>query len=261
MKTYLLLGVLTIVQLFSVFAKAYVLPLDTILRKTTAQSGGAIITVEQNVIFREGNTDYVVKEEWLIEGDKNLKLTATGVGELKDLIRINYLYNNKKRTQIVGKNRVVTDATRELFEKFLAVKSVDSFQAYLKDLGIASKVRLSRASGTISFAIGEPSTERALSPQFWIDQDFFHLTKIRFPSEAEVEFSDYKIHGTLHYPDLKFVAWADKGATIKVTKVSVKTGASIKNFYPQALDSPSEILLSNKGVVGQKIEDFYKRFR
>ncbi len=261
MKTYLLLPLLTIVQLFTCSANAYVLPLDTILRKTTSLSGNTIISVEQNVIFREGNIDYVIKEEWLIEGDKNLKLTATGTGELKDLFKVSYLYNNKKRTQVLGKNKVVTDSTHELFEKFLTIKSVDSYLGYLKELGISQKVRLSRASGTISLAIGEPSTERTLSPQFWIDQDFFHLNKIRFPSEAEVEFSEYKKYGTLQYPDLKFVAWADKAATIKVTKVSTKTDATIKSFYPQSLDTPSEILLGSKGAVGQKIEDFYKRFR
>ena len=261
MKTYLLLPILTIVQLLTFSVEAYVLPLDTILRKTTSLSGGTIVSIEQNVIFREGNTDYVIKEEWLIEGDKNLKLTATGVGELKDHFKVNYLYNNKKRTHINGKNRVVTEATHELLEKFLTIKSVDSFQNYLKELGISNKVRLSRASGKISFAIGEPSTDRALSPQFWIDQDFFHLNKIRFPSEAEVEFSDYKTYGPLHYPDLKFVAWADKGAIIKVTKVSIKTGTTIKNFYPQTLDLPSEINLGSKGALGVKIEEFYKRFR
>lgn len=261
MKTYILLSLLTIVQLASVSAAAFALPLDTVLRKTTSLSGGSIIAVEQNVIFKDGNTDYIVKEEWLIEGDKNLKLTATGVGHLKDHLKIHYLYNNKKRTQIVGKNKVVTDSTPELPEKFLAIKSIDSFYTYLKELKVAPKVRLSRAGGAISFAIGEPSTDQALSPQFWIDQDFFHLNKIRFPSEAEVEFSSYKEYGTLHYPLIKSIAWADKSATIKVTKVTIKTGASIKNFYPRSLDSPSEILLSSKGAVGQKIEDFYTRFR
>lgn len=237
------------------------MPLDTILKKSIVHSGKTIVAIEQNVIFREGNTDYVIKEEWLIEGDKNLKLTATGVGELKDVFKLNYLYNNKKRTQIVGKSRVVTEATRELIEKFLAVKSMDSYLNYLKELGISNRVRLSRSSGTISFAIGEPSTERALSPQFWIEQDYFHLNKIRFTTEAEVEFTEYKTYGTLQYPDLKFVAWADKGAIIKVTKVSTKTGATIKSFYPQTLDQPSKMNLANKGALGQKIEEFYKRFR
>ena len=257
----MLLPVLTIVQLITVFASAYVLPLETILRKTTGLAGDTIISVEQNVIFKDGNSEFIIKEEWLIEGDKNLKLTAIGVGELKDLFRIQYLYNNKKRTQVIGKNKVVNEITNELFEKFLAIKSVGSYNSYLKDLGISSKVRLSRAGGAIGFAIGEPSTEQKLSPQIWIDQDFFHLVKMRFPGESEVEFSDYKEYGAIHYPNLKVVTWADKSAMIKVTKFSIKKDESIKNFYPETINTPSEILLTGKGAIGLKIEEFYKRFR
>lgn len=261
MKTFLLFLVLTIVQLISVFADAYILPLDTILQKTTELAGNKIISVEQNVIFKDGKNEYTIKEEWLIEGDKNLKLKASGVGELKNFFKVHYLYNNKKRTELSGKNKVVTDVTRELFERYLAIKSVGSYLSYLKDLGISDKVRLSRAGGTVSFAIGEPSTAEALSPQIWIDQDFFHLLKIRFPSEADIEFSNYKEYGDIHYPRLKVVTWADKSVVIKVKKVTVKTAASIKSFYSDTLDLPTEIMLASKGDVGLKIEEFYKRFR
>ncbi|MBY0554246.1 hypothetical protein K2P97_06935 [bacterium] len=261
MKTCLLLFSLTIVQFFSSQSRAYILPIETILGKTAARAGNSIISIEQDVIFSEGSKNYVIHEEWLIEGDKNLKLTATGTGELKDLFKAHYIYNNKNRTQIVGKNKIVNETSREFFEKFLAIKSGDSYLTYLKDLGIAQKVRLSRADGSICFAIGEASTDKALSPQVWIDQDFFRLKKIRLPSEAEIEFSDYKEYGNLNYPDVKHIDWADKSATIRVTKVSTKTGEKITAFYPETLTEPSEIMLSSKGAVGMKIEEFYKRFR
>lgn len=261
MKTFLLLLSLTIVQLIPNLGVAYILPIETILKKSAAQAGNTIISVEQDVIFSEGSKNYVIHEEWLIEGDKNLKLIATGKGELKDLFRVHYLYNNKNRTQIIGKNKVVNETTREFFEKFLAIKSSDSYLTYIRELGIAEKVRLSRADGSICFAIGEASTESALSPQIWIDQDFFRLKKIRLPSEAEIEFSDYKEYGNLSYPGVKHIDWAGKSATIRVTKVSTKTGEKITAFYPDTISMPSEIMLSSKGAVGMKIEEFYKRFR
>lgn len=282
MKTVFLLPFLTIVQTTARFiiafltaqlilfsASAYVLPLDTILSKTTLQVGTEIISVEQNVIFKEGTEEYVVQENWLIEGDKNLKLTATGVGELKDLFSIHYLYNNKKRTHISEKNKIVKEVPSEFFERFLVVKSADSYRTYLKEQGISSKVRLSRAGGAICFAIGEASNKTALSPQVWIDQDFFHLNKIRFATEADVEFSDYKDYGKentkenikLHYPMTKQVSWSGKTATVKVTRVSIKNGATIKNFYSDALEGPSDIQLTGKGSLGQKITEFYTRFR
>ncbi|MEQ1721535.1 MAG: hypothetical protein ABL930_00035 [Pseudobdellovibrio sp.] len=240
---------------------AYILPIETILNKNTALAGNGIISIEQDVIFKEGNKEYVIHEQWLIEGDKNLKLTAIGTGELKDLFKVHYLYNNKNKTQIIGKNKIVNESSREFFEKFLVIKSSDSYRSYLKDLNISSNVRLSRAGGSICFAIGDASTDKALSPQFWIDQDFFRLKKIRLPSETEIEFADYKEYGDLNYPMSKQVDWADKSVNIKVTKVSTKTGETIKSFYPESLDLPSEITLNAKGAVGLRIEEFYKRFR
>lgn len=265
MKTFVLLTVLTIVLLIEFSAHAYVPPLDFILSKTVEQSGKSIISIEQNVIFNEetpeGVKEHIVKEQWLIEGDKNLRLTAIGTGELKDSIKIHYLYNNKKRIQISGKNNVIKEISPDFFEKFSVIKTSSAYQTYLKELNITPDVRLSRASGAISFAIGELSTEDLLKPQVWIDQDFFRLNKIRFSSNAEVEFSNYKEYDSLHYPDLKTISWADKTVTIKVTKVSTKTKSTIKNFYPKTLELPSQINLSDRGSIGQTIEEFYTRFR
>lgn len=265
MKTFLLLPLLTIVLVLNPFAQAFVLPLDTVLTKTVEQSGNSIISLEQNVVFKEttasGTRDFLIKEQWLIEGDKNLKLTATGLGELKDLVKIQYLYNNKKRIQIEGKNNIVKEVPVDFFEKFPVIKTNASYSAYLKELNISPEVRLSRASGAISFAIGTLSAESALAPQIWIDQDFFRINKIRFPSTAEVEFSDYKIYDTLHYPNTKTITWADKSVVINVTQLSTKTKFTIKDFYPKTLDLPTEINLTNKGDLGKKIEEFYSRFR
>ena len=269
MKTFLLLPLLTIVQLFTHSAYAYILPLDIILSKTVEQAGNKIISIDQNVIFKEetptGVKNYIIKEQWLIEGDKNLKLTATGTGDLKDLIKIHYLYNNKKRIQIIGKNTVVKEVLPDFFEKFLMIKSIESYKTYLKELNITPEVRLSRSSGAISFAIGTPSSEESKTPQIWIDQDNFRLNKVRFPSTAEVEFLDYKEYDKIHYPNLKTITWSDKSVTIEVTQVSTKTKSTIKNFYPKTLELPSEITLSGKlnenESIGQKIEEFYTRFR
>jgi len=261
---------LTIVRLISILfitisAQAYILPLDTILNKTIAHAGHQIIKVQQNVTFKEGSEEFTVQETWLIEGDKNLKLTATGTGALKGHFNILYLYNSKKRTHIASKNKIVQTVPAEFFERFLVTKSVDSYRTYLNEQGISSKVRLSRAGGAICFAVGEASTTAALSAQIWINQDFFHLNKIRFSTEADVEFLDYKNYGntdsTVHYPTTKRVNWAGKSASIKVIQVSTKTAATIKDFYSDTLDTPSEISLADKGPLGQTVEEFYMRFR
>ncbi len=84
---------------------------------------------------------------------------------------------------------------------------------------------------------------------------------MRFPSNAEVEFTDWAVYNKVHYPRKKMITWDGKSVTITVTKVSTKTGAGIKSFYPESLEQPSEMSLSRLGSLGTTIEDFYKRFR
>jgi hypothetical protein len=259
MKTFL---ILTIVQTISLFSYGFILPLDLILQKNVSANGNQVISVEQDVFFKDGAQELAIHESWLIEGDKNLKMTATGLGELKDSLKIVALYNGKNRTIVVGKNRQTEVVGPDFFEKYLSIRSVDSYKTYLTELHITPSVRLSRASGAIAFAIGEPSTPNALKPQFWIQQDNFHLNKIRLPSAAEVAFDDYLTIGTqLNYPKTKRLNWAGKSVLIKVKSVNDKAKVPASTFYAQNLDTPSELLISNKNTMGLMIEEFYKRFR
>lgn len=260
MKT---LVILTLVQLVSVFSFGYILPLDVILQKNAALAGNSIISVDQEVIFKDSYKEFVVKENWLIEGDRNLRLTARGAGELKDLVSIAAVYNNKNKTSISGKNRQSRPFGEDFFEKYLAIKSKESFQNYFKEMGISPNVRLSRAAGAVCFAVGDPpkTATSTPSPEVWFDQDSFRLAKMRFPGNAEVEFSDYAVYNNVHYPRKKLVTWGDKTVTIRVLKVSTKTSTTIKSFYPESLEQASEISVSRLGGMGASIEEFYKRFR
>jgi len=259
MKTVM---VLTIVQWFCAFSYGFVLPLDTVLNKTVALSGNQIFSIDQDVIFKFGSADYVIKENWLIEGDKNLKLVATGQGPLKDLFRLVVIYNSKSKTVMFGKNKHSELVLSDFFERYLSIRSIDSFKNYLKWLSIAPLMRLSRADGSTAFAIGEPSDPDIGKPQLWIDQDTFQIRKLRFLSEAEVSFEDYAVYGKkISIPRTKKVSWGDHSILIKVRNVSTKTGASLSSFYPQTLNQPSEDLLASKGGIGLVIQDFYKRFR
>ncbi len=260
MKT---LAILTLVQLLSVISHGYILPLEIILQKNAVVAGNSIISVDQDVVFKDAYRSVTVKENWLIEGDRNLKLSARGAGEIKDLISVAAVYNNKNKTFISARSRQSRNFGEEFFERFLAVKSKDSFTSYLKELGISQSVRMSRAAGAICFAVGEPSkgAEPENNPGIWIEQDSFRLVKMRFPSNAQIEFTDWAVYNKVHYPRKKTVTWDGKSVTIFVTKVSTKTGAGIKSFYPENLEQPSELSLTRLGSLGTTIEDFYKRFR
>lgn len=264
-KYFLKSFVTTIVLLTAFFTtknvSAYILPLDTIMEKNIAQSGRRIISVDQDVIFRNGISELVVKENWLIEGDKNLILTATGLGPLKDF-KINFLYNNKTKTYIVGQ-KFSESVSHVFFERYSSLRSVSAFKTMLQDLNIKPEVRMSRADGAISFAIGEPSPVGQFNPQVWIDQDFFRLRKIRTPYESDITFSDYAsfFNDQVSYPKTKKVEWAGHSVLIRVKSVTIKQGASLAIFYPSKLERPTQINLNNVGTLAWEIEEFYKRFR
>lgn len=265
MNTVVTVTFLTIVQLLTCSAQAYILPFETILSKTVEQSGTSILEIDQNVIFKEGGQEYSVHEKWLIEGDKNLKLVATGNGPLKGLISLNYLYNSKKRTHLSGKNKIVQEVKPDFFERWLTIRSADSFKNYLKENSISNKVRLSRASGVVSFAIGEMATAEAIYPQVWINQELFHINRLRTASFADLEFANFNNYSKeetfFQYPLQKNISWSGNNVEIKVTRVVMKSDSTLKDFYPDTIQIPSEFSLTTVGPVGQKIEEFYSRFR
>lgn len=261
MKTWIAILTMTLVQVFAHSAAAYILPLDFILQKSSGLAGNSIISVEQEVRYKDGPKTYAVRENWLIEGDRNLKVTVKGVGELKDAVNAVFLYNNKTRTSVVNKQKLTKTVLPDFFERYLSIKSKESYMGYIKELGLGEDVRLSRAGGTVCFAIGNVSTANDVQPHIWIDQNSFRLTKMRFPGKAEVEFGDYIEKDGIHYPKLKTVSWDGKSISIAVIKVTTKSGATIKNFYPETLEASNPSSLAAFGSAGAALEEFYSRFR
>lgn len=259
MKTFL---ALTIVQLFSQLSFGYILPLDLILEKSAALSPNQIISLEQDVIFKEAAAEAVIHETWLIDGDKNLKLTAIGQGDLKESFRLISVYESKNKTYVLGKNKVTEPVGTDFFEKYLLITSVAAFKSYLNALTIPQSVRYSRADGEIAYAVGESSSVGNLKPQFWISQNSFQIKKIRLPSEAEVSFSDYGNYSNkFEHPKIKKVDWSGKAVSIRVRSINTKPVATTTQFSSSSLDQPSDFALSNKSHLYSTIEEFYKRFR
>lgn len=258
-----LVALIVLITAIPTTAYSYIMPLDAVLQKTIALSGKRIISVDQDVIFKNGVFEYIIKESWLIEGDKNLLLTATGTGPLKDSFKVNFLYNNKTKTYIVDNKKLSESVGHEFFERYLSIRSMTSFKTFLQDNHIQPELRMSRADGSIAFAIGEPSPLGQLRPQLWIDQDFFRIRKLRTSYESDLLFSDYASYANdqLSYPKTKVIEWAGNQVIIKVRNVAIKQGANLSLFYPSKLDKPTSINLTNAGTLAWTIEEFYKRFR
>lgn len=241
---------------------SYVLPLDFVVKQTISKTGRIPIAIEQEVIFRTDTSSAKVNESWLIEGDRNLKLSAQGVEALKENIRINALYNSKNKTTVLGKNKQLNAVPPEFFQRLLFIRSADAFNAYLQELKISSQVRLSRADGRVCVTIGEPSSAEKASAQIWIDQDEFFIRKIKFSSGATLELSDYtKITQDFYLAKSQKMTWGQFSAEIKVKSFSYKTPISLTQFNPQNFDQNSEINFPEANKLSLMINEFYARFR
>lgn len=256
----LILFTLILTKVHATFA--YIPPIDFILTQASSTTGRQIISIDQEVTFKIGDEEAVVVENWLIEGDKNLKVTATGKGLFKGNINLHFLYNQKNKTFVTGKNKNTTSLPSDFFEKYLFIRSTDSFKKYLSELQIAAEtVRLSRADGKVSFAFGAV-TENPPSPQIWIDQEDFSVRKIRLPTQSVITLSDVQqITPGLLIAKQQVIEWGGAKATVKIKNISLKTAANLSTFFPQNLDLPSEINFSNQTPITQVIDNFYKRFR
>lgn len=242
-------------------ALGFIPPIAFILDKSAKTTGKEIVEINQEVHFEVAGEEAVVKETWLVEGDKNLKLTAYGQGPYKQSINLTAIYNGKFRTIFSGKNRQTTNLTSDFFQKYLFIKSAASFNTYLNDLSISPEVRLSRVDGRVGYAIGKP-TESKYNPQIWIDQEEFMVRKIRLPSETEVALSDFvEFKPGFFIARTQVITWGGITATVKVMKVTPKPKETLNAFYPQYLDIPSEISFAQQTPMTEVINSFFKRFR
>lgn len=242
-------------------AFGFIPPIAFLLEKSAKTTGNEIVEINQEVHFQVANEVSVVKETWLVEGDKNLKLTAFGQGPYKQAINLTAIYNGKFRTIFAGKNRQTTNLTSDFFQKYLFIKSAASFNSYLNDLSISPEIRLSRVDGRVGFAIGKP-TESKYNPQIWIDQDEFMIRKLRLPSETEILLSDFvEFKPGFFVARTQTITWGGITATVKVMKITPKPKETLNAFYPQYLDIPSEISFAQQTPMTEVINSFFKRFR
>jgi len=258
MKTFMIFALfLTKVGL----AHASIPSLDFILQKAATTNARQIIAIEQEVTFKLDNEESVITENWLVEGDKNLKLTANGKGLLKTNVHLNYLYNGNTKTFYIGKNKQTLPIATDFYPRILFIKSFNTYKNYISEMGIPYQHRLSRADGRIAYAVGKES-DHLTYPQLWFDQDEFILRKIRLPSLSEIELSDVSPVGKDGFiAKTQTVSWGPYKVTIKVKNVAVKNNTSLSAFYPQNLDQPSEMTFANKTALTEMIEQFYQRFR
>jgi hypothetical protein len=262
--------------IFSIFAFAYIPPLKMILERTSENAGAGVYSIETEVTFSDGTNEASVKESWLVENERNLRLTVIGLKELKGL-KLTYVYENGLKWAMKGQKRESQPAPPELLERWHHIRNADALNIFLVQNKIIteykkdskqsrsayeeSMVHLGRTEGVVNYAIGE-SNKDSLFPKLWVEQDFFVIRKLRLPSQVELEFENYKSYSKgLNYPKHKLVRWGQNKVSVNTLSVVPKTGNLSAQFDPKSIESnnQSEILYNNP--LKNLLEEFYTRFR
>ncbi len=267
-------------------AFASIVPTRLILQKTAENSGSGIYAIDQEVQFSNGEETLSLKETWLIDSDRNLRLTVTGGKELQNAFKLQFLYTGGQKLSLLNTSRKAEKIPEDFLEKYLNFRSVDAFANALVQMKIipanaiqkkpAPKsiqdlkyepepwVRLSRTGGTVTYALGTPSSpeKEVGSPGIWIEQDHFVVRKLRLPSQVEMSANNYnQFSKGLFYPRQRTIRWANNTVTIRLISASPRPATAVSLLQPNSLDSTNKWDGLENLPAKNAIMEFYTRFR
>jgi hypothetical protein len=280
-------------SLFSLFlsltlpqlSQAYIMPSKVILQKTVENAGGGTYSIEQEVQFTSGTESIALKETWLIENDRTMRVTVAGTRDLQSQIRMQFIYSGGQRYEISDGSRRSKKLNEEFLEKYLNFRSVDQFAAALINIKLVPSnvlsrkssersaadfkyipepyIRFSRTGGSVAYAFGEPTPAESESsnPGVWIEQDQFVIRKIKLPSLVEMTADNYSQFAKgLNYPRQRTIRWGNNTATVRLISITSKASNNAL-FQASALDTPTKLDGLKNLLSKESILEFYSRFR
>lgn len=270
----------------SMGAYAYIIPTRTILQKTSENTGSGIYAIEQEVQFANGEDTLHLKETWLIDSDRTMRLTVTGGKELQNNFKLQFIYTGAQRWSQINNTRKADKISEDFLEKFLNFRNPDILAnnlAHYKIIpnGAYSKkplvkistevkydpeswVRYSRTGGVPNYALGiaSPADQDSNSPGIWIEQDQFVIRKLRLPSQVEMTADNYNQFAKgLYYPRARTIRWSNNTVNIRLISVAVRPNTAVSLFQPTSLDSNLKLDGLEKMPAKEAVIEFYSRYR
>lgn len=240
-----------LICLIPTFAMAYIPEPDMILEKTADKHGRGLYLIDQDVIFIDNNVSYTVHEQWIIDDGYNARMRAQGKKQLQDRLDITIIYSDKKKYYLDASGNLKADNNyTSWIEPFFHFRSKDGLKGHLLSTKILSAtdfnqyeqlkssakdnsyvkpgfVNLARVNGSISWAFGTPTPLSAESayPGLWIEQDGFHIDKVRLTDGTEVTATDYSRYSNgLYFPKIRRIKF--KNSMIEIHTKEVRTMSS-----------------------------------
>lgn len=268
------------------FAFAFIMPTRLILQKTAENAGTGIYAVEQEVQFANGDDTLHLKETWLIENDRTMRLTVTGNKDLQNTFKLQFVYSGNQRWSQIGHTQKSEKLSEDFLEKFLNFRSGELFATSLAHNKIIpagaynkksapknaadfkyepeSWVRYSRTGGVPNYALGTPTPagQDAGNPGVWIEQDLFVVRKVRLPSQVEMTADNYNQFAKgLYYPRARTVRWGNNTVNIRLINVSSRPNTAVSLFQPSSLDSSIKLDGLEHLPAKEAVIEFYSRYR
>lgn len=278
-----ILGLLFFLPLLS---NASILPTRTIIQKTVENAGSGIFAIEQEVQFANGEETVNLKETWLIDSDRTMRLTVSGGKDLQNTFKLQFLYTGGQKLSLNNGGKRSEKIPDEFLEKFLNFRNPDVFANQLisqkiipsnamskkplvkvgSDYRHASEpwVRLSRTGGVVTYAFGtpSPSEQENGTPGVWIEQDQFVIRKLRLPSQVEMYANNYNQFAKgLQYPKSRTVRWGNHTVTIRLISASARPQTAVNLLQPGSIDTTANWEGLNNLAAKDVITEFYTRFR
>ena len=262
---------------------AYIPPFWMILSRTAGNHGWGTYQVEQDVIFSHGSQPQVVREIWTIENEEKMRLKVIGRKSLDKKIDLNFVYRDYKRHQVNESGEVKSaPVTSDWFEPYFHFRSSEKIkpvlftqkmipQEALKkpktpwNLKQAEQMtqpedftRLTRVNGVVSYGISPtyPSTSG-----LWIEQDQFHIQRLRLLSQAQILAQTYKRFARgLWLPSTRVINWEDHSVEIRLVRVIPlrRSKTVIQKLNPQKMNPQKD---KQVWLKDDFIKNFYLRFR
>ena len=273
---------IVLVLIFSSTVFAYIPPYWMIMSRVAENHGNGIYRIDQRVSFNHGEENLSVRERWFVKGTEEMRLEVTGLGSLKDKIRLTFVYRNGKKYYVdangVRKNSSISKTWLEPYFFFRRSKIIkpmlvsrdivpaETLQSkghrYSAEKPTAEQedfVRLSRTGGKVAYALGTGADKG-----IWIEQDQFHVLKLRFSEELEVSASNYNRHSRgIWLPNERQVTYKSNQADIVLSRVTGLSGSK-KNkdlFKASSLQFGKDPKVAVLMPEDQIIRDFYINLR
>ena len=265
---------------------AYIPSVDMILKKTTASNREGWWKIRLHVSAESDPQNNIFEETWTVGDANTMRLQVRGLSPGNKNFTHEVLYKGGRRHLVTETGLTSAKIPTNCFERIFHFADGAQFKQYLKDSLIlvaqapvakadAKKevkpehtefiyvrdplVRLSRAGGVIAYALGEPTAAEAAvpAPGLWIEQDRFHLLRLRLLESVDIHVSKYKKFTNKWFPEVRQLSWGKEKVRILTEDIEkIPADSKVrKQMTPEALK------VGNSSTDIPAIGEFYQRFR